>query len=108
MSRVLFALIAVGLIAGATGCTMCAHPYDYCGPTFMGGCGEQCDPDYVAGSILSGAPTAAQGEETIVSEELMPVPEEEYGPRLLEPQEDLTSIPASQWRNRKRGQSLYR
>ena len=53
MCRTLFIFGVVGLIALATGCTMCAHPYDYCGPTFMGQCGESCAPDARAGSILS-------------------------------------------------------
>ncbi|MBN2021393.1 MAG: hypothetical protein JW809_01235 [Pirellulales bacterium] len=55
MGRALILLAAMGLAAGTTGCTMCAHPYDDCGPTFTGGCGDSCDPDARAGSILSGS-----------------------------------------------------
>ena len=53
MRRTVFALTAIVLVAAATGCRMCAHPFDYCGPTFTGGNCEACNPDARAGSILS-------------------------------------------------------
>jgi len=52
MSRVLSAWLAVGLLALANGCTMCEHPYDYCGPVI-----SEAGPvsgNVRAGSILSG------------------------------------------------------
>jgi hypothetical protein len=42
------------IVAAGSGCRMCDHPYDYCGPVFDGHCGASCDPSYRAGSILSG------------------------------------------------------
>lgn len=45
------------LFAATTGCKMCAHPYDYCGPTFTGGT-YAAGPHGRAGSILSGGPVA--------------------------------------------------
>jgi len=54
MSRSLIAWVGLGLLILGAGCRMCAHSYDYCGPLFSGKCGEQCDPRYRAGSILSG------------------------------------------------------
>lgn len=66
MPRTLSLLLLASLVA-CCGCTMCAHPHDYCGPTFTGGqddcgdcgtgcgtgCGDACDPMARAGSILS-------------------------------------------------------
>ena len=53
MSRITVAWIAISLVAVATGCRMCASPYDYCSPTFTGMGGEDCAPFVRAGSILS-------------------------------------------------------
>ena len=48
--------LACGLMLSMTslalGCAQCANPYDYCGPTFTGECGDQCNAQYRAGSIL--------------------------------------------------------
>ena len=71
MRHAAFALIAIGLSMTATGCRMCAHPYDYCGPTFTGGACDTCDFNARAGSILSPPlQTAAvqQGEVTYQSD----------------------------------------
>ena len=60
MSRTVLGWMTVGLVTLFSGCAMCAHPYDYCGPTVTGQCGDECDPNPPrAGSILSGsmAPT---------------------------------------------------
>ena len=62
MSRTWFAWILVSLVAVTAGCAMCASPYDYCGPTFTGECGEECRPNVRAGSILSGATEMAPYE----------------------------------------------
>jgi len=53
MYRAICALALLATVAMASGCTMCAHPFDYCGPMFTGGCGEQCDPNARAGSVCS-------------------------------------------------------
>ena len=76
MRRTVFALTAIVLVAAATGCSMCAHPYDYCGPMFTGGNCEACNPDARAGSILS-PPIQMMAEEGMVSPE-------EYGPPMEE------------------------
>jgi hypothetical protein len=65
-TRVAWPLVA--LIALSAGCAMCAHPYDYCGPTFTGECGQVCDPMARAGSRLS-PPLEPMLDETAVSRE---------------------------------------
>jgi hypothetical protein len=52
MSRAI-SLVAIGLALSATGCCMCASPYDYCGPTFLGECGEPCMCHERYGSAIS-------------------------------------------------------
>src|SRR3972149_1711971 len=42
--------VVMGLVAFCAGCTMCCHPYDYCGPVYDN-CG-QCGSGARAGSIL--------------------------------------------------------
>ena len=77
MLRTVFALTAIVLVAAAAGCSMCAHPYDYCGPTFMGGNYQTCDPDARAGSILSPPiQTAAEGVMTPTEEVVSPMGEQ--------------------------------
>ncbi|MGA2066236.1 MAG: hypothetical protein ABSG86_14770 [Thermoguttaceae bacterium] len=54
-------LLAGCVLAGAivaTGCHMGEHPYDYCGPVWAQGRCVNCNPDYRAGSVLSGSPGA--------------------------------------------------
>lgn len=53
MSRTLLAWIPAGLLAFATGCAMCAHPYDETGPTVGSIAGDVCQPGARAGSILA-------------------------------------------------------
>ncbi len=71
MVRTIHVVALVALIAVTAGCTMCAHPYDYCGPTFTGDCGQPCAPNARAGSILSPGLEVADGTEmgqgTIIS-----------------------------------------
>lgn len=56
MSRAGFAGLLLGLIVLSAGCRMCAHPYDYCGPTFTGG--GPCPPtEPRAGSVLAAGAT---------------------------------------------------
>jgi hypothetical protein len=40
----------------ATGCCMCAAPYDYCAPTFTGQCGDDCRPHARVNSAFSYGP----------------------------------------------------
>jgi hypothetical protein len=45
----------VAVVLAAAGCTMCCHPYDYCGPVHDDqGC-QSCSTRARAGSILGGA-----------------------------------------------------
>ena len=61
MARTTFACAVVALVALTAGCSMCAHPYDYCGPTFTGeGC-QPCMPNARACSILSPGGTPCCG-----------------------------------------------
>ena len=66
MARTAFAWSVVALVAVTAGCTMCAHPHDYCGPTFTGECGTHCAPNARAGSVLS------EPLETFSSHEMAP------------------------------------
>lgn len=68
MRHILLILTLAGLTAAA-GCRMCAHPYDECGPTFVGECGPVCCNPYArAGSVLSPplTPMAAPCETTMI------------------------------------------
>ncbi|MBN1590891.1 MAG: hypothetical protein JW888_15365 [Pirellulales bacterium] len=68
MRHILLILTLLGLTAGA-GCRMCAHPFDYCGPTYVGECGTVCcDPDARAGSVLSPPLDTTAVPEMIVDE----------------------------------------
>jgi hypothetical protein len=49
----LAAVVAMAAIVTA-GCRTCSSPYDYCGPVYSGGMCQACNPNYRAGSILSG------------------------------------------------------
>ena len=90
MQRILLGWAALGLLALAAGCTLCASPYDYCGPTFTGdGCnGGSCDPRLRSGSILAPADTALASDEfaggTIVSEQIGPGQTISSGDELIE------------------------
>lgn len=52
MLRAGFAGLILGLVMLSTGCRMCAHPFDYCGPTFLGE-GPCCPDEPRAGSITA-------------------------------------------------------
>jgi hypothetical protein len=64
--------IALLVLVVATGCTMCAHPFDYCGPTYTGDCGEQCIPNARAGSICSGYSGCSSCGHTVAAGEVNP------------------------------------
>ena len=52
--RVFVALTILAAVSACScGCRMCADPYDYCQPTFTGEGGQQCCPNYRAGSVLT-------------------------------------------------------
>jgi len=71
MRRSVLGWIAVGLVVGLSGCTMCASPYDDCGPVHEGMCGSGCGAESRAGSVLSGASLAMPESEAVLGE--MPV-----------------------------------
>lgn len=72
MRRTTFAGIGIGLLVLAAGCTMCAHPYDYCGPVYDGpcvscgacggGCGECGDVACGQGGPCEGGACASRGD----------------------------------------------
>lgn len=70
MTHLRLALTIVCLLVMSTGCRMCSSKFDYCGPTVMGGCGEECGlctPR--AGSVLTGASQVAYEEGTVIETE---------------------------------------
>jgi hypothetical protein len=55
MFRMALSLGVVAVLLTIAGCTMCCHPYDYCGPVY-GDCGcNSCSPCCRTGSVLSGS-----------------------------------------------------
>lgn len=96
MARTMFALAAAGLVALTAGCRMCAHPYDYCGPTFTAeGC-QECMPNARACSILApeGGPCCSS---EIVPETLTPVRDAQMvdtSPGLAQPIETVATTEA--------------
>jgi endonuclease YncB( thermonuclease family) len=75
MARSTLVWAVVALVVPTTGCTMCAHPYDYCAPTFTGeGC-QQCVPNVREGSILTAGVPLPLAPET--GPEIVPVPDAE-------------------------------
>jgi len=75
MQRALSMWAFVGLMLFAAGCSMCGHPYDYCGPVHNDGNCSNCDTRTRSGSIL--APSQGQvvqsGEATqgqVISEQV--------------------------------------
>jgi len=104
MYRALLSLAVLVLVVPLAGCTMCAHPYDECGPTFTGGCGQSCDPDARAGSILASSTgsvvtesiSGVEGEvisdevisNDVLSDELTPVPDPGFSRRPAVPARD--------------------
>ena len=68
MRRALLSVAALALLAPGAGCTTCASPYDYCGPTFSGECGDGCDFHARRGSVFAPADIAVTTGEVMVSE----------------------------------------
>lgn len=79
MSRILIAWLPVGLVVIASGCAMCANPYDESAPTLGALCGDACQPGARAGSILAGpygpasSPIPMEGE--VIEGEPTPAPD---------------------------------
>ena len=61
MHRFLLVLAMFALAAPSIGCRLCSNPYDYCGPTTIGGRFEPCNPCARAGSILAPGFTICSG-----------------------------------------------
>jgi hypothetical protein len=62
MRRKLLLLAGLSLSFLATGCCLCDAPYDYCGPTFLGGPCEECVTDARMNSVFTPYPGALPGE----------------------------------------------
>ena len=62
MHRFLLVLTAFALAAPSIGCQLCSNPFDYCGPTSIGGRFEPCNPCARAGSILAPGPQYVPGQ----------------------------------------------
>jgi hypothetical protein len=59
MLRLGLGLGILAVLSTLAGCTMCCHPYDWCGPVHDGeGC-QSCDSRYRVGSILAGTAETA-------------------------------------------------
>jgi hypothetical protein len=56
MLRTALGLGIVAVLLAATGCRMCSHPYDYCGPVYHDNGCQSCSLHDRAGSILAAAP----------------------------------------------------
>ena len=78
MYRVLLCVIAAILLCAPVGCRSCAHPFDYCGPTFTDAGCRPCDPNLRAGSILVSNASPVPGK-------LVPEPAPESAP-LISPE----------------------
>jgi hypothetical protein len=59
MAQTTFAVGLIAVLAATAGCRMGAHPYDNCGPVWSEGACKTCNPDYRAGSIISGGARGA-------------------------------------------------
>jgi hypothetical protein len=54
MLRAALRLGGVAVLLTIAGCTMCCHPYDYCGPVYEADGCQTCSSNARAGSILAG------------------------------------------------------
>ncbi len=109
MRRAVIAWAGIGLLLMAAGCTMCAHPYDYCGPVVDGPCGCSCDPLARAGSILSGGGAGAMVEgEQVVGESIsgQPLVEQATEGQTIVGQPVITDGPALNMDNGEAAPSL--
>jgi hypothetical protein len=62
MHRKLLLPAGLSLVFWATGCCLCDAPYDYCGPTFLGGPCEECVTDARMNSVFDPYPGPLGGE----------------------------------------------
>ncbi len=77
MTHLRLALVMICLATLSTGCRMCSSKLDYCGPTSMGECGEECGPCAPrSGSILTGASQQVAYEEGAVIDSEPTIPGE--------------------------------
>jgi hypothetical protein len=92
MLRKMGMLGVVAVLACASGCTMCCHPYDNCGPVYNEASGRPYCSDARAGSILENraAPVVPTGTEEVietspqgVSSATQRLPAIESEPRIL-------------------------
>lgn len=95
MDRALLAAAITTVLVLTAGCRMCAHPYDYCGPTFTGRGGEPCAANARQGSILSPAGEPGVGYE-VPPGRLMPMAGEMAGPAPGVEEAVKTAVPRRQ------------
>lgn len=97
MSRTLIAWLPVGVLILSAGCSICASPYDECGPTLGALSGDSCQPGSRAGSILGGPYGSAYPDAMIESGPVMEgeVPEGELIPTPASPSAELLPAPAA-------------
>jgi hypothetical protein len=89
MSRTLLGWFLMALVAAGAGCTMCATPYDECGPVLTGDCAS-CRSNVRRGSVLSAgaessgdvvrAEAESAVEQTPPSSALHPIPDTSLEP----------------------------
>lgn len=78
----------LALLALTTGCTMCCHPYDNCGPVYESGCGSFCS-NARAGSILEGGVAQTKASPFVPEETIEEGPQQAsptMAPQSVEPQ----------------------
>ena len=63
--------LAVAVLLFASGCTMCCHPYDDCGPVYHG---DSCSSHGRAGSILDGTAETASSLDVVENQQPTPAP----------------------------------
>ena len=85
-----FAMMLPLMAAGLVGCTICQHPYDYCGPTFSGPGGQDpCLINERAGSAFTGTMVPPNAVPQEVEETFS-----EPGPEQRIPQGVYETVPA--------------
>jgi hypothetical protein len=70
MVRVSFAVVVVAVLAVVAGCTMCCHPYDYCGPVFegQGRHATGCSQGVRAASVFAGTGSTVSTDDAVTTD----------------------------------------
>jgi hypothetical protein len=89
MFRTAIGLSILAVLSVATGCTMCCHPYDNCGPVYNGDRCQSCDTRARAGSVFAGTATA----ETATVSESNQTPTPAKPPKAVQPTPAPVTMP---------------